>query len=134
MYCSSVVRQIAVLAAAATACLLAGAARSEGADDSHVKPVLPAEVSSCAAAVNRIVAGHAKFTQFVWDRDDPRKYIQSTMMPMVEFRGKMVPVDYRLILVGQLKQRGSGQMIDGNGVCGMRSGHIVTVTVAPSTN
>jgi hypothetical protein len=140
MHCSSLIGRLAALFAAATLCALAVAARSETTADARPpsalprseKPALPADVSSCASAVDRIVAGHPRYSRFVWDRDDPRKYIHSTVMPSTEFRGKMVPVDYTLILVGQLRQRGNGTMVDGNGVCGMRAGHIVSVRVEPS--
>jgi len=95
-------------------------------------PPPPRDVQQCSSAVERTVSGHPTFNRFVWDRKDPRKTIQSTLMPSTEFRGKLVPVDYTLILVGQLRQRGSGQLVDGNGVCGMRGGRIISVRVAPS--
>jgi len=93
----------------------------------------PEDVARCAVAVERAARGHAKFDAFTWDREDPRKYIHSTLMLSTEFRGKLVPVDYTLILVGELRQRGTGKKVEGNGICGMRGGQIISARVARST-
>ena len=99
---------------------------------SVVKAEPPADVKMCSSAVDRITKGNPKYNAFVWDHDDPRKYIHSTLMPSTEFRGKLVPIDYTLILVGQLRQRHSGHLVEASGVCGMRGGRIISVRVTPS--
>jgi len=90
--------------------------------------------AECRAAVLRIVSGHGRFDAFTWDAADPRRAIRSTMLRTAEFRGKQVLVDYTLILVGQLRERGTGNWIDGNGVCGVRDERVVGARVAASLN
>jgi hypothetical protein len=96
------------------------------------KQQVPEDVLRCATAVERVAKGHPEFNGFEWDRNDPKKYIHSTVMLETEFRGKLVPVDYTLILVGRLRERKSGHLVEGSGSCGMRGGQIIAAHILRS--
>ena len=120
-------RALATGLCAAVLALACGGASAQGAADEA------ALAAKCAAALARQLNGPLPYDRFLWDSGDPRKSIRSTMMPEAESNGRLVPVDYTLILVGQLHERRSGRLVEGSSICGVREGRIVSARYVVSS-